>query len=187
LWALITLTRMITVVSVTDCTIKGRSFRYTLISRRSCHRAGTRYNIRGIDTDGQIANFIETEQIVEYGNSRCSYVQVCDSINGWLHYTSIVCLVCCYCIVCRHLAWCVWILFVYCASFISKASFGGPARCGVTTAKTASWTHLVVQTCTFYFVCVAFMVYLVRVKVRAEVFIKSIQKTYIYAHIAVKL
>ena len=73
---------VITVVSVSDCTIKGRSFRYTLISRRSCHRAGTRYNIRGIDTDGQTANFIETEQIVEYGNSRCSYVQVCDSING---------------------------------------------------------------------------------------------------------
>lgn len=67
-------------VSVTDCSIKGRSFRYTLISRRSCHRAGTRYNIRGIDTDGQIANFVETEQIVEYGNSRCSYVQTRGSV-----------------------------------------------------------------------------------------------------------
>jgi len=76
----ITLTLVIIVVSVTDCSIKGRSFRYTLISRRSCHRAGTRYNIRGIDTDGQIANFVETEQIVEYGNSRCSYVQVCNSV-----------------------------------------------------------------------------------------------------------
>ena len=63
-------------MSVADCSVKGRSFRYTLISRRSCYRAGTRYNIRGIDTDGHVANFVETEQIIEYGNSRCSYVQV---------------------------------------------------------------------------------------------------------------
>jgi len=77
----ITLAQMTTVISVTDCSIKGRSFRYIVMSRRSCHRAGTRYNIRGIDADGQTANFVETEQIVEYGNSRCSYVQVRASIN----------------------------------------------------------------------------------------------------------
>lgn len=76
-------------MSVTDCTIKGRSFRYTLISRRSCYRAGTRYNIRGIDSDGQVANFVETEQIVEFGNSRCSYVQVVISTS--VHVT-FVCL-----------------------------------------------------------------------------------------------
>jgi len=66
------------VISISDCSVKGRSFRYTLVSRRSCYRAGTRYNIRGIDTDGQVANFVETEQIIECGNSRCSYVQVSD-------------------------------------------------------------------------------------------------------------
>lgn len=77
----------VSVVSITDCSIKGRSFHYTLMSRRSCHRAGTRYNIRGIDTDGHVANFVETEQIVETGNTRCSYVQVLFSMincKAWL-------------------------------------------------------------------------------------------------------
>lgn len=31
------------------------------MSRRSCKRAGTRYNARGIDDDGNVANFVETE------------------------------------------------------------------------------------------------------------------------------
>lgn len=84
----ITLAQMTTVISVTDCSIKGRSFRYIVMSRRSCHRAGTRYNIRGIDADGQTANFVETEQIVEYGNSRCSYVQVRASISVRLRCSS---------------------------------------------------------------------------------------------------
>lgn len=35
-----------------------------LISRRSRFRAGTRYFRRGIDHDGHVANFNETEQIV---------------------------------------------------------------------------------------------------------------------------
>ncbi|KJZ76562.1 hypothetical protein HIM_03898 [Hirsutella minnesotensis 3608] len=33
----------------------------TLISRLSCRRAGTRFNSRGIDDDGHVANFVETE------------------------------------------------------------------------------------------------------------------------------
>jgi len=36
-----------------------------LISRRSIHRAGTRYNARGLDNLGNAANFVETEQIVK--------------------------------------------------------------------------------------------------------------------------
>ena len=35
----------------------------TLISRLSCRRAGTRFNARGIDDDGNVANFVETETI----------------------------------------------------------------------------------------------------------------------------
>jgi len=34
---------------------------YILISRRSSKRAGTRYNARGIDDDGKVANFVESE------------------------------------------------------------------------------------------------------------------------------
>ncbi|KAL2131811.1 hypothetical protein VTI74DRAFT_4583 [Chaetomium olivicolor] len=33
----------------------------TVISRLSCRRAGTRFNSRGIDDDGNVANFVETE------------------------------------------------------------------------------------------------------------------------------
>ncbi|KAI5783531.1 Endonuclease/exonuclease/phosphatase [Geopyxis carbonaria] len=36
----------------------------TLISRLSCRRAGTRFNSRGIDDDGHVANFVETETII---------------------------------------------------------------------------------------------------------------------------
>ena len=35
----------------------------TLISRLSCLRAGTRFNSRGIDDDGNVANFVESETI----------------------------------------------------------------------------------------------------------------------------
>lgn len=38
---------------------------WTLISRRSCKRAGTRFNTRGVDQEGYAANFVETEQIVD--------------------------------------------------------------------------------------------------------------------------
>ena len=37
-----------------------------LISRRSCKRQGQRFLKRGIDKDGNVANFVETEQIVLY-------------------------------------------------------------------------------------------------------------------------
>jgi len=35
----------------------------TIISRLSCRRAGTRFNSRGIDDDGNVANFVESETI----------------------------------------------------------------------------------------------------------------------------
>ncbi|UJR35353.1 hypothetical protein I4U23_028111 [Adineta vaga] len=35
-----------------------------LISRLSCERAGTRFNVRGVNDDGAVANFVETEQVV---------------------------------------------------------------------------------------------------------------------------
>ena len=41
----------------------GMPSNMTLISRLSCRRAGTRFNARGIDDDGNVANFVETETI----------------------------------------------------------------------------------------------------------------------------
>ena len=42
----------------------NNSIRYYLISRRSKYRSGARYYSRGINENGNCANFIETEQIV---------------------------------------------------------------------------------------------------------------------------
>lgn len=42
-----------------------------LISRLSCERAGTRFNVRGVDDDGHVANFVETEQVSSF--SRCTF------------------------------------------------------------------------------------------------------------------
>lgn len=39
-------------------------FRFALVSRRSRRRAGTRYITRGVDALGNVANFVETEQLV---------------------------------------------------------------------------------------------------------------------------
>ncbi|RWS27752.1 Phosphatidylinositide phosphatase SAC1-like protein, partial [Leptotrombidium deliense] len=55
-------------------------FSFTIISRRSATRAGTRMFSRGIDNEGNVSNFVETEQIIEYGNTRSSLVQIRGSI-----------------------------------------------------------------------------------------------------------
>jgi hypothetical protein len=51
-------------VSINPVKIQGRAFDYVVITRKSCLRAGTRYNTRGVDVEGNVANFNETEQIV---------------------------------------------------------------------------------------------------------------------------
>ena len=58
--------------------------RLCLISRRSRYRAGTRYFRRGVDQEGHVANFNETEQILLVGpddNSvQLSFVQIRGSV-----------------------------------------------------------------------------------------------------------
>ncbi|XP_066255280.1 phosphatidylinositol-3-phosphatase SAC1 [Euwallacea similis] len=72
---------MLGFVSINQCVVNGRNFMWALISRRSVLRAGTRWFRRGIDRDGNVANFVETEQIVESGEGdRSSFVQIRGSI-----------------------------------------------------------------------------------------------------------
>lgn len=52
----------------------------SVISRLSWHRAGTRFNSRGIDDDGAVANFVETETVLRTENSAMSYVQLRGSV-----------------------------------------------------------------------------------------------------------
>lgn len=67
-------------ITMHSCSVNGKYFDWILISRRSCFRAGVRYYVRGIDSEGHAANFVETEQIVHYNGSKTSFVQTRGSI-----------------------------------------------------------------------------------------------------------
>ncbi|RSH87097.1 hypothetical protein EHS25_003586 [Saitozyma podzolica] len=51
-------------VELCSSSINNRELLFLLVSRRSRHRAGTRYFSRGIDTAGNTSNFNESEQII---------------------------------------------------------------------------------------------------------------------------
>lgn len=79
-------------LEVKQVTINNHAFVLGLIARRSRHRVGTRYFSRGIDLDGNVSNFNETEQFVitnpkggaamvkADGSIRKSYVQTRGSV-----------------------------------------------------------------------------------------------------------
>uniref|UniRef100_A0A8C1KY60 SAC1 like phosphatidylinositide phosphatase b n=1 Tax=Cyprinus carpio TaxID=7962 RepID=A0A8C1KY60_CYPCA len=70
----------LSVIAMKSCCINGKIFDWNIISRRSCFRAGVRYYVRGIDSEGHAANFVETEQIVQYNGAKASFVQTRGSI-----------------------------------------------------------------------------------------------------------
>uniref|UniRef100_A0A3P8XWV8 Synaptojanin-1 n=1 Tax=Esox lucius TaxID=8010 RepID=A0A3P8XWV8_ESOLU len=51
-----------------------------VISRLSSERAGTRFNVRGANDDGQVANFVETEQVIFLEDKVSSFIQIRGSI-----------------------------------------------------------------------------------------------------------
>ncbi|CCD25588.1 uncharacterized protein NDAI_0F02700 [Naumovozyma dairenensis CBS 421] len=63
----------------------------TIISKQSWKRAGTRFNSRGIDDDGNVSNFVETEFIM-YSSQYCySFTQIRGSIPiFWEQDTSLI-------------------------------------------------------------------------------------------------
>lgn len=60
---------MFGMMRITPARVKGTSFTFALITRRSRHRAGTRYFSRGIDEEGHVSNYNETEQVVILNDS----------------------------------------------------------------------------------------------------------------------
>ena len=60
---------MFGMLRITNTRIKSTPVTFTLITRRSRHRAGTRYFSRGIDDRGHVSNFNETEQILILNDS----------------------------------------------------------------------------------------------------------------------
>jgi len=57
-------------------TLKDRPVRITLFSRRCNRRLGTRMWRRGANLEGATANFVETEQLIEYEGLTSSFIQV---------------------------------------------------------------------------------------------------------------
>lgn len=68
-------------------TFKAEKFTFVLISRRSAVNAGTRFWMRGSDAEGNVANFVETEQIIETEKETFSFVQIRGSVPfHWSQY-----------------------------------------------------------------------------------------------------
>lgn len=58
----------------------SRQAKTAIVSRLSCERAGTRFNVRGTNDDGYVANFVETEQCIYFDNEVTSYLQTRGSV-----------------------------------------------------------------------------------------------------------
>ncbi|EIE86666.1 hypothetical protein RO3G_11377 [Rhizopus delemar RA 99-880] len=67
-------------VGVETIKLDHEKYELSVISKLSCQRAGTRFNSRGIDDNGHVANFVETETIL-YSDRICySYTQIRGSV-----------------------------------------------------------------------------------------------------------
>lgn len=67
-------------VEIRTVYVGHRQARACIISRLSCERAGTRFNVRGSNDDGHVANFVETEQLIVLDDEVTSYVQTRGSV-----------------------------------------------------------------------------------------------------------
>lgn len=67
-------------ISQSNISIFGRPVYVCLIARRSTRFAGTRFLKRGANFNGDVANEVESEQIVIDGHRLCSFVQMRGSI-----------------------------------------------------------------------------------------------------------
>ncbi|KAG6453894.1 phosphatidylinositol-3-phosphatase SAC1 [Manduca sexta] len=77
-------------VSINSLVVNSRQITWSLVSRRCVDRAGTRFFMRGVDAQGNVANYVETEQILEVGSEKSSYVQTRGSIPlFWSQYPDI--------------------------------------------------------------------------------------------------
>uniref|UniRef100_A0A0K0CZU2 SAC domain-containing protein n=1 Tax=Angiostrongylus cantonensis TaxID=6313 RepID=A0A0K0CZU2_ANGCA len=67
-------------LSIMDGSQVNSSLNIVLVSRRSVYRAGMRYLRRGIDCESNVANFVETELILNIFDHHLSFVQVRGSV-----------------------------------------------------------------------------------------------------------
>jgi len=67
-------------VAITNIKTVDEESQMCLISRLSCKRVGTRYNARGIDDDGNVANFVESEILFHNFEYYFSFLQIRGSV-----------------------------------------------------------------------------------------------------------
>ena len=67
-------------ISISTVYVGSKQAKACLFSRLSCERAGTRFNVRGVDDNGHVANFVETEQVIFLEEAVSSYVMIRGSV-----------------------------------------------------------------------------------------------------------
>ncbi|XP_030891226.1 synaptojanin-2, partial [Leptonychotes weddellii] len=68
------------VVSIRTVYASHKQAKACLISRISCERAGARFHTRGVNDDGHVSNFVETEQTIYMDDGVSSFVQIRGSV-----------------------------------------------------------------------------------------------------------
>jgi synaptojanin len=72
-----------------SCLVKRDKWQIAIVSRLSAQRAGTRFNARGIDDDGHVSNFVESEYLIYHGTNRISFLQVRGSVPVFWEQTGV--------------------------------------------------------------------------------------------------
>lgn len=67
-------------VEIRTVYVGAQQAKATVVSRLSVERAGTRFQVRGVDDLGHVANFAETEQAIFLGDDITSFVQIRGSV-----------------------------------------------------------------------------------------------------------
>ncbi|XP_037376497.1 synaptojanin-2 isoform X2 [Talpa occidentalis] len=68
------------VVAIRTLYASHKQAKACLISRISCERAGARFHTRGVNDDGHVSNFVETEQTIYLDDCVSSFVQIRGSV-----------------------------------------------------------------------------------------------------------
>ncbi|KAJ3019737.1 inositol polyphosphate 5-phosphatase [Thoreauomyces humboldtii] len=76
-------------VGQVNFTIGGQPCRMALVSRLSCKRAGTRLLSRGVNDDGHVSNFVETEFLLYNKFFTFSFIQIRGSVPVFWEQTGI--------------------------------------------------------------------------------------------------
>lgn len=76
-------------VSISTVYVGHQQAKACLISRLSNERAGTRFNVRGVNDNGNVANFVETEQVIFLEDRCSSYVLIRGSIPLFWEQTGV--------------------------------------------------------------------------------------------------